>query len=80
MLAASGVFIYVGVDPVTSFLQGSPILDEKGYILAGSDMATTIPGVFAAGDVRATSLRQIVTAASDGAAAGLHAYEYLETL
>lgn len=80
VLAASGVFIYVGVDPVTSFLQGSPILDEKGYILAGSDMATAIPGVFAAGDVRATSLRQIVTAASDGAAAGLHAYEYLETL
>lgn len=80
VLSAKGVFIYVGVDPVTNFLQGSGILDQKGYILTDPDMATNIPGVFAAGDVRATSLRQIVSAASDGAAAALHAYEYLETL
>jgi len=79
-LSARGVFIYVGVDPVTSFLQGSGILDEQGYIVTNSDMSTAIPGVFAAGDVRATSIRQIVAAASDGATAGLEAYEYIETL
>lgn len=80
VLAATGVFIYVGVDPVTSFLQGTGILDESGYIVTGPDMATSIPGVYAAGDVRSDSMRQIVSAASDGAAAALEAYDYLESL
>src|SRR5690554_207177 len=80
VVEAKGVFIYVGVDPVTDFLKGSEILDEWGYILTDEFMATSIPGVYAAGDVRAASLRQIVNAASDGAAAAMKAYEYLETL
>ncbi|NLL49018.1 MAG: thioredoxin-disulfide reductase [Firmicutes bacterium] len=80
VLAVKGVFIYIGVDPVTDFLEGSGILDEDGYIPTGHDMATSIPGVFAAGDVRATSIRQIISAASEGATAALHAYDYVESL
>lgn len=80
LLKASGLFIYVGVDPNTGFLKGSEILDEGGYILTGLDMATTIPGVYAAGDVRAESMRQIISAASDGATAAMNVYDYLETL
>jgi thioredoxin reductase (NADPH) len=80
VLAVKGVFIYVGVDPVTSFLAGSSILDEYGYIITGFDMATPVPGVFAAGDVRATSIRQIISAASEGATAALSAYDFVEAL
>lgn len=80
LISATGLFIYVGVDPLTEFLKGSRILDEGGYILTGSDMATTIPGVYAAGDVRAASMRQIISAASDGATAAMNVYDYLETL
>ncbi|NLL43779.1 MAG: thioredoxin-disulfide reductase [Firmicutes bacterium] len=80
VVEAKGVFIYVGVDPVTDFLTGSEILDEWGYILTDEFMATAVPGVYAAGDVRAASLRQIVSAAADGAEAAMKVYEYLETL
>lgn len=80
VLAVKGVFIYVGVDPVTDFLAGSKVLDDEGYIPTGFDMATSIPGVFAAGDVRATSIRQIISAASEGATAALHAYDFVESL
>lgn len=80
VVEAKGVFIYVGVDPVTDFLKGSEILDEWGYILTDEFMATAVPGVYAAGDVRAASLRQIVSAAADGAEAAMKVYEYLETL
>ncbi|HBG02518.1 MAG TPA: thioredoxin-disulfide reductase, partial [Firmicutes bacterium] len=76
----AGTFIYVGVKPCSDFLIGSGILDEEGYIITSADMATAIPGVYAAGDVRTTPLRQIVSAAGDGAVAAMYAYEYLETL
>ncbi len=70
VVPCSGVFIYIGFYPPNSeYLKGSPILDGEGYVIAGPDMATTIPGVFAAGDVRTTPpLRQIVSAAGDGGA------------
>ncbi len=80
LLQVKGLFIYVGIDPNTGFLKGSDILDGGGYILTGLDMATTIPGVYAAGDVRAVSMRQIISAASDGATAAMNVYDYLETL
>ena len=80
VVPGSGVFIYVGVNPCSDFLVGSGVLDEAGYVVTGPDMATSIPGVFAAGDVRTTPLRQIVSAAGDGAVAAMYAYEYLETL
>lgn len=80
VLKGDGVFIYIGFYPNTSFLTGSSILNTEGYIETGSDMSTKIPGVFAAGDVRTTPLRQIVSAASDGAIAAMQAYQYIETL
>ncbi|WP_026962143.1 thioredoxin-disulfide reductase [Alicyclobacillus herbarius] len=79
-LNVDGLFIYIGFDPITSFLKDSPILDEGGYVVTDEDMKTSIPGVFAAGDVRAKGLRQIITAASDGAIAAMSAYHYVESL
>lgn len=63
----SGVFIAVGIAPNTELFQGQVAMDEAGYIKAGEDCATCVPGVFAAGDVRTKQLRQVITAASDGA-------------
>jgi thioredoxin reductase (NADPH) len=79
-LDVDGLFIYIGFDPITSFLKGSGILDESGYVITDDDMKTSIPGVFAAGDVRAKGLRQIITAAADGAIAAMSAYHYIESL
>lgn len=75
-LSVDGVFIAVGIRPNTELLQNIVTCDEKGYILAGEDCATQTPGFFAAGDVRTKQLRQIVTAAADGAnaVAGVEKY------
>lgn len=78
-LPANGVFIYVGMKPNTDFLAGSRILNESGYIPTDENMKTSIPGVFAAGDVREKGLRQIITAAADGAVAAMSAYHYVES-
>lgn len=75
-LDVDGVFVAVGRAPNTG-LPGLPPLDKAGYLPAGEDTATSIPGVFAAGDVRTKTLRQIVTAASDGAAAAKAAESWL---
>ena len=72
----SGVFVAVGLDPNTSLFKGQLDLDG-GYIRAGEDCRTSLPGVFAAGDVRTKPLRQLVTAASDGAVAAVEAGKYL---
>ena len=77
-LDCAGVFIAVGQVPETSLLRGQIELDEAGYVLAGEDCRTNIPGVFAAGDMRAKPLRQIVTAAADGAVAAEGALAYLD--
>lgn len=66
-ITCKAVFIAIGSKPNTEFLAGSLELDEAGYIVAGEDGTTTVPGVYAAGDVRTKSLRQAVTAVSDGA-------------
>jgi len=76
-LAVRGVFIYVGLDPETGFLQGKVELDAWGYIVTDELLRTSVPGVFAAGDVRAKHLRQVVTAAADGALAAMAAEQYL---
>lgn len=76
-LACGGVFIAVGRRPNTELLQGRLTLDREGYIPAGEDTRTEVPGVFAAGDVRAKPLRQIVTAAADGAVAAHMAAAWL---
>lgn len=76
-LAVDGVFIAVGILPNTGFLGDFLQLDEGGYIVAGEDMKTSVPGVFAAGDVRTKALRQIITAAADGANAITSVEAYL---
>lgn len=68
-LAIDGVFIYVGVDPETGFVRGQVNLDPGGYIITDGELRTSIPRVYAAGDVRVKELRQIVTAVADGAQA-----------
>ena len=77
-LAVDGVFILIGHDPSTRMLQGQVELDDAGYILTDEDMRTNVPGVFAAGDARRKSLRQIITAAADGAIAASAAEKYIE--
>ncbi len=68
-LPVSGVFVAVGMLPNTELLKGLVSLDEAGYAIAGEDCKTSLPGVFAAGDLRTKHLRQVVTAAADGASA-----------
>jgi len=77
-LAVSGVFIAVGQRPNTDFVDGLIELDDKGYIITDQNCATTIPGIFAAGDVRQKGLRQISTAVGDGALAASAAERYIE--
>lgn len=74
---ADGVFVSIGRNPATELFLNSLALDENGYILAGEDCKTNLPGVYAAGDVRTKHLRQVVTAVADGATAAIMAEEYL---
>ncbi len=76
-LAANGVFVFVGTAPVTGFLGGQLELDQGGFIVTDRQMATSLPGVFAAGDVTAKPLRQIATAVGEGATAEFSAEKYL---
>lgn len=76
-LSVDGVFVAVGILPNTELFQGILALDENGYIQAGEDGKTSVSGIFAAGDVRTKPLRQIITAASDGANAVTSVQEYL---
>lgn len=79
-LTVDGVFIAVGTEPNTDILPGEIRLDENGYIIAGEDCATSVGGLFAAGDSRTKPLRQIITAASDGAVAASQAGKYISQL
>jgi len=74
----NGVFVFIGSVPNTDFLQGKVALDSQGYITTNDKMETNIPGVYAVGDVRSKYLRQVVTAAADGAIAAVAAQRYLE--
>ncbi len=80
MLDVDGLFIAVGTVPNTTFITNMLQLDENGYVVAGEDGRTNVPGIFAAGDVRTKQLRQIVTAVSDGANAVTSVQAYLNTL
>ena len=79
-LSVDGCFIWVGTIPNTQFLADSVKLDEYGFIIAGLDAETSVPGVFAAGDVRNTPLRQIATAVGDGAIAAISTENYIENV
>lgn len=72
-----GVFVSIGRKPATELVKGQLMLDQAGYLPADESTRTQIPGVFAVGDVRTKAVRQIVTAAADGAAAAHFAQEYL---
>ncbi len=77
-LPAAGVFVFVGLSPNTAFLRGSVALDERGFIITDATLRTDIPGVFAAGDVRAGSTKQVASAVGEGAAAALAIRAYLQ--
>ncbi|MFD1550261.1 thioredoxin-disulfide reductase [Levilactobacillus fuyuanensis] len=79
-IAASGVFIYVGNLPMTDAFTDLGITDDKGWIKTDDRMATAVPGIFAIGDVRQKTLRQITTAVGDGGIAGQEAFSFLEDL
>lgn len=74
----NGVFIFIGSNPRTNFLKGTVTLTNQGFILTGEDMKTSLPGVFAAGDVREKKYRQIATAVGDGTQAALEAGKFLD--
>ena len=76
-IVCDGVFVAVGRIPNTAFLNGALATDKNGYIIADETTQTSIPGVFAAGDVRTKPLRQIVNACADGACASKFAEEYI---
>lgn len=80
MLSVAGVFIAVGIMPNTGEIAGLPELAEGGYIRAGEDTKTSIPGIYAAGDCRTKQLRQVITAAADGANAVTSAERYINEL
>lgn len=77
---ADGVFIYIGMQPLTKPFLDLGITDEAGYIVTNEEMETSVPGIFAAGDVRQKKLRQIVTATGDGSIAAQNAQHYIESL
>ncbi len=73
-----GVFMFVGTKPISEFARDIVEMDQKGYIKADEEMRTSVEGIFAAGDVRIKSLRQVITAAADGAIAAVNAEKYIE--
>lgn len=75
-----GVFIYVGLDPNTQYLDGSVKFDGAGKVISNEKMETNVPGIFVAGDIRNTPLKQAVTAASDGSLAATMAIAFVESL
>lgn len=77
---ADGVFVFLGQKPNNELFKGKVELTEQGYIKAGADMGTDIPGVFGAGDINAKAVRQITTAVADGTIAALSAEKYIRSL
>ncbi|WP_243290341.1 thioredoxin-disulfide reductase [Bacillus sp. FJAT-47783] len=75
-----GVFIYIGMVPLSKPFESLGITNENGYIVTNAEMETKVPGIFAAGDIREKSLRQIVTATGDGSIAAQSAQHYVEEL
>ena len=79
-IEAEGLFVYVGMLPVSAFLPGEVTKDAVGFILTDAEMCTSVPGIFAAGDVRSKRCRQVSSAVGDGATAATAALSYLEHL
>jgi thioredoxin reductase (NADPH) len=79
-LEVSGIFVAVGLRPNTGYLEGVVALSQEGFILVNDQMETGVPGVFAAGDIRAGSARQVSSAVGDGATAAISAERYLSSI
>ena len=79
-LKTDGVFPYIGMRPNIELVNGQIEQDKGGFIITDGSMKTSVDGVFAIGDIRTTPLRQVVTAAADGAVGAVYAVKYLETL
>jgi thioredoxin reductase (NADPH) len=79
-ISLRGIFIFIGLAPNSGFIKDLIAVDEHGYITTGEDMAASVKGIFAAGDVRKKNLRQIVTACGDGAIAAMSAFKYISRL
>ena len=75
---AFGIFVSIGYKPNTDIFTGKLDISEKGYIITDENMKTNLLGVFAAGDIRTKSLRQVVTATADGAIAAVQAGKYID--
>lgn len=80
LLEVEGLFVFIGIQPANQFLFSELELDESGFVVTDCEMRTDVPGLFAAGDIRAKQCRQVVTAVGDGATAAYSAFAYLETL
>lgn len=79
-LPVDGVFAFIGYSPNNTLIEGQLELDEYGFVLTNNDMETSVPGVFAAGDIRSKLLRQVSTAVGEGATAAFAAERYIESL
>jgi thioredoxin reductase (NADPH) len=79
LLPVDGVFIFVGVHPVSELVKDLCALDETGYVITDHDGRTSVPGLFAAGDVTVGELKQVITAASKGASAAFEALRYIDS-
>ena len=77
-LKLDGVFVAIGINPNTTYLKGLVALDDSGTILVNDRMETSVPGIFAAGDIRHNSIRQVIAAAGDGAVAALSAKKWVD--
>jgi len=77
-LDVQGVFVFIGMSPRTGWLAGLVALDPQGYVVTNEAMETSRKGIFAAGDIRAKTLRQVATAVGDGATAAFSAEKFLE--
>ncbi|MFO7727644.1 MAG: thioredoxin-disulfide reductase [Desulfonatronovibrio sp.] len=80
LLNINGAFIFIGLDPAGGFFPAELETDPDGFIKTNSEMATNLPGIFAAGDIRSKKCRQVTTAVGDGAAAAYNAQAYLEKI
>lgn len=79
-ISINGIFPYIGISPNVEYINGQIEQDKSGFILTDETMKTSIDGVYAIGDVRKTPLRQVITAAADGAVGAVHAVKYVEAL
>ncbi len=74
----TGIFVYIGFDPQAQFLKDFVELDKSGFVMTNEDLMSSVPGIFAAGDIRAKKIRQIVNACAEGAMAAINVRVYLE--